>query len=222
MKKTILYSLAIIFFSCKTTAQPSQAEAQAENKTYMQLMETNIKSLDTVSVPQSFLAIANNFERIAKAEKNKWEPYYYAAYCYGVMASKADKNSIDNLADIADKYLDAAKQLNVNSEISVIAAMIVANRISVDPMGRYMERGKDVIALLEKAKQQDPKNPRPYYMQARFLVKVPEGLGGGKHVAKSLLETAVEKFKNFSATISLSPNWGYDKTITMLEELKKQ
>jgi hypothetical protein len=222
MKKAILYSLAIILVSCKTTAQPSQGEAQAENKTYVQLMETNIKSLDTVTGPQSFMAIANSFERIAKAEKNKWEPYYYAAYCYGVMASKADKNSIDKLADMADKYLDAARQLNDNAEISVVAAMIIANRILVDPMSRYMERGKEVIALLEKAKHQDPKNPRPYYLQARFLVKVPEGLGGGNHVATALLETAIEKFKIFSAPNSLAPNWGYDKTLAMLEELRKQ
>jgi hypothetical protein len=222
MKKTILYSLVAFLIGCKTTAQPSQTGAQAENKNYILSMEMNIKSLDTVSAPQSFMAIANNFERIAKAEKNKWEPYYYAAYCYGVMASKADKNSIDKLADIADKYLDAAKQLNDNAEISVVAAMIIANRIMVDPVSRYMERGKEVMALLEKAKQQDTNNPRPYFMQARFLVKVPEGLGGGKHVAISLLETAVEMFKKYSVANSLAPNWGYDKTTAMLEELKQQ
>jgi hypothetical protein len=221
MKKAILYSLAIISVSCKTTAQPPKSESQAGNNVYVQLMETNIKSLDTVTSPPSFLVIANNFERIARAEKNKWEPYYYAAYCYGIMASKAEKSSIDKLADIADTHLDAAIQLNDNSEISVVRAMIIANRILVDPMSRYMERGNKVIELLEKAKQQDPQNPRPYYMQARFLVKVPEGLGGGKDVAKSLLDMALEKFKTFHAVNSLAPGWGYDKTITMLEELKK-
>jgi hypothetical protein len=27
------------------------------------------------------LNLANNFERIATAEKNQWLPYYYAAFC---------------------------------------------------------------------------------------------------------------------------------------------
>lgn len=217
MKKTILYFLVISLLSCKITAQP----APVENKGYVQLMETYIKALDTAAHQPTMIALANNFERISKAEKSKWEPYYYAAYCYGAMASKADKSVIDQLADIADKYLDAAKELNNNSEITVVEAMILANRILVDPMSRYMEKGKDVIALLEKAKQQDPDNPRPYYMLARFLVKVPEGLGGGKRVAITNLETALEKYKQFSAVNSLAPGWGYDKTVTMLDELKK-
>lgn len=222
MKKTMLYLFLIVMANFKAISQPSASASAAENESYMQVMKMNIKSIDTVTGKQSLLAIANNFERIAKAEKNKWEPYYYTAFCYAVMAGMADKNSIDMLADIADKHLNTAKQLNDNSETTVLTAMIIANRILADPMNRFMERGREVIELLDKAKLQDSKNPRPYYLQARFLVKVPQGMGGGKNIAVANLETAIEKFKNFTAADSLAPDWGYTKAAAMLETLKKE
>lgn len=222
MKRITLALLVFNLISCKISAQASAGDESTYNSSYMQAMESAVKGIDTVTSQQSLLSHANQFERIARAEKNKWEPYYYAAYCYAIMAGKADKASIDILVDKADNLLASATELNDNSETSVLAAMIVANRIQVDPLSRFPEKSAELMALLEKAKQQNPGNPRSYYLLARVMIKVPEGFGGGKIVAKHNLQTAVEKYKIFVPASSIAPNWGSGNAATMLQSLNKE
>jgi|SRR5687767_1073242 len=222
MKKIILFSIIFLLAKHVVIAQGTKtAEATNSNK-YLQAMEKNIKSLDTVSSAGSFHSLANNFERIATAEINKWEPFYYAAYCYAVMALMSDKASIDMLADKADNYLKQAIALSDNSETSVLAAMIHACRIMVDPISRFQINGMESAALLEKAKAQNPANPRPYFLQAKTQLKIPEGMGGGKKIAKSTLESAIEKFKIFIPANSIAPNWGYQQAQASLEQINKE
>jgi hypothetical protein len=196
------------------------AKFSAVAQDYKQAMETNIKKLDTASAA-SIPAIANTFERIANAEKNKWEPFYYASYCYAIMAYRADKASVDMIADKADGFLAQAVALNDNSETSTLGAMIVACRIMVDPVSRFQQKSQEADALLEKAKAQDASNPRPYYLQARMQVRTPEAFGGGKKVAAETLKTALDKFKSFTPANPISPNWGYKQATSMMEELSK-
>ncbi len=50
--------------------------------------------------------MANNFTRIADAEKTQWLPYYYAAYCYTMDALREqDVSKKDAIADKADTAL---------------------------------------------------------------------------------------------------------------------
>jgi hypothetical protein len=222
MNRIFLFVMLVFLYSCKSAAQTSQSSRTQVRNTYEVAMGEAIKSLDTISGPQSYLAVAGKFERIATAEKNKWEAYYFAAYCYAVMSGKAEKNQADMLADKADELLEQAKRINDNSETTVLEAMIVANRIQVDPMSRFPSKAQALVTLLEKAKQQDPANPRSYYLHARIMIKVPEGMGGGKTVAGQNLEMAVEKYKSFAPAGSIAPNWGYKGAVAMLEGLKKE
>lgn len=222
MKKIILFSIIFLPAIHNIIAQGTKAtEVQNSNK-YIQAMEKNIKILDTVSSAATILSLANNFERIANAEKNKWEPFYYTAYCYAVMALMSDKASIDILADKADIYLKQAIALNDNSETSVLGAMIHACRIMVDPISRFQINGTESATLLEKAKAQNPANPRPYFLQAKTQLKIPEGMGGGKKIAKSTFEKAIEKFKAFIPANSIAPDWGYQQALAGLELINKE
>src|SRR5687768_5884600 len=138
-------------------------------------MLENISKLDTAN-SENLVTLANNFERIANAEKNRWEPYYYAAYCYAARAfSVSGKNDIDHYADKAEKYFEKAVELEKdNAELSVLHAIILSCRIMADPMGRFQTMGREVRQLLEKAKVEDPSNPRIYLQEARFLARTPE------------------------------------------------
>lgn len=222
MKKIILFSIIFLLAIHNIIAQGTKAAETTNSNKYLEAMEKNIKSLDTVSSVGSFHRLANNFERIAITEKNKWEPLYYAAYCYAVMALMSDKASIDMLADKADSYLKQAIALSDNSETSVLAAMIHACRIMVDPISRFQINGLESAALLEKAKIQNPANPRPYFLQAKTQLKIPESMGGGKKIAKSTLESAIEKFKAFIPANSIAPNWGYQHARASLEQINKE
>src|SRR4249919_2984112 len=100
---------------------------RAQNEKYISAMKSNIMQLDSANDGVKLSELANNFERIADAEKSQWLPYYYAAYCK-VMNSymETDKSKDDALADKADQLIKKAEQLNggENSETCVIKSMI--------------------------------------------------------------------------------------------------
>ena len=173
-------------------------------------MEANLKLLDTASAPATFIMLANNFDRIGKAEKKQWQPFYYAAFCYAIMAANVpDKSKIDYLAEKAVSYLASADALEKNnSEISSLHGMILYTRLLVDPISRWQTMGKEASDLLIKAKQQDPANPRPYLVEARAKLHTPEGMGGGPKAAKLTIDECLAKFKTFMPVNSLAPGWG--------------
>jgi hypothetical protein len=219
MKKNILIAALICMVSYKSFAQTTTG-VSIDNK-YEAAMKTNLQVLDTAASPNSFVMLANNFERIATSEKTKWEPFYYAAYCYAVMAvSTADKTKIDMLADKAELYLEQANKIQPNnSEISTVFAMIKSAKILVDPMNRWMTLGQEVVGHINEAKNQDSNNPRPYLVDARIKYRTPERLGGGKEVAKALLAEGISKFKSFKPVNSTAPNWGLQSAESFLATL---
>ena len=92
-------------------AQTSNSSIKTANA-FESAMLTNIRQLDTASSAASLITLANNFERIGKAEKIKWEPFYYASYCYTAMAFMSpDKTKIDVLADNAESLLQKAEAI---------------------------------------------------------------------------------------------------------------
>ena len=213
MKKSILF-LAVMIVSIFSFAQSEK---------YMTAMKNNITAIDTsFKNPQNLLSLANNFERIASAEKTQWLPYYYAALCqvnYTYM--EQDKSKVDAIADKATLLINKADSLQPdNSEISCIKSMIASSHMMVNPMQRYMEYGQVSASELDNAMKQDPSNPRPYYLKGQGLKYTPEQFGGGCKTATPLLQTAMEKFTAFKPASDLVPNWGMKRTEMLLNECK--
>ena len=195
----------------------------AQSEKYMAAMKNNIAAIDTsFKNPQNLLSLANNFERIATAEKNQWLPYYYAALCqvnYTYM--EQDKSKVDAIADKATSLINKADSLQPeNSEISCIKSMIASSHMMVNPMQRFMEYGQLSATELDNAMKQDPSNPRPYYLKGQGLKYTPEQFGGGCKTAAPLLQTAMNKFTAFKPASDLVPNWGMKRTEMLLNECK--
>ncbi len=195
----------------------------AQSEKYMTAMKNNINAIDTsFKNPQNLLSLANNFERIASAEKTKWLPYYYAALCqvnYTYM--EQDKSKIDAIADKATSLINKADSLQPgNSEISCVKSMIASSHMMVNPMQRFMEYGQASADELENAMKQDPSNPRPYYLKGQGLKYTPEQYGGGCKTAAPLLQTAMDKFAAFKPASELVPDWGMKRTEMLLSECK--
>lgn len=222
MKKLLLFSLSItmIVVANAQTAVPKGTYSTA----FESAMQSNIRQLDTASTAATLVNLANNFERIGNAEKVRWQPFYFAAYCYTAMAFLSpDKSKIDFLADKAEAVLQQAENLEKNnSEISCLFAMINSCRIMVDPISRFQVKGKEVHAQLAKAKQENPDNPRIYLLQARMLLRTPEGLGGGKTPARESAEVAVQKFQQFKPENSIAPTWGEQQAKSLLDKINAQ
>lgn len=183
----------------------------AQSDKYISAMKKNIALIDSIPVKNNATELANNFVRIGDAEKDKWLPYYYAAYTTAfnaLMIKDVDKK--DGMADQASEYLRKASDIlqKDNSEIEVIKSMIATVHLTVDPQSRYMTYGPESAEALKKAESLDSTNPRPVLLQAQSLFYTPEAFGGGKDAAKPLFDKASKLFQDFKPSSDIAPNWG--------------
>lgn len=183
----------------------------AQSEKFVGAMKKNLAAMDTAfQNPASLLAVANNFERIATAEKTQWLPYYYASLLqanYGFMMQ--DKTKVDAIADKATELINKADSLAPdNSEISCVKSMIASCHMMVNPMQRWQQYGAESSEHMQAAMVQDPANPRPYLLKGQGLRYTPEQFGGGCATAKAELQTALDKYAAFKPAGELYPNWG--------------
>ena len=201
MKKAFFF-ISIITFSNLLFAQSEK---------YVSVMQKNISMIDSAMAKGNASELANNFERIGDAEKTQWLPYYYASYCTILSSyTEKDKTKIDGLADKAEQLIIKSEQLNGkdNSETDVIKSMIATTHMMVDPMTRYMQYGQASNEYIGKAKQLDPTNPRPIYLEGVSKFYTPEAFGGGKAPAEEILKKALAMFATFKPEGNLYPTWG--------------
>jgi len=168
-------------------------------------------------------ALANRFERIATAEPKEWLPRYYATYAYSTLAFFGKNiTEKDQMVDKAEALLKEAFAIaGENSELMLLDAQVHQARMLADPQSRYQSEGPLFEASLKKAEALGPDNPRVYLMKGSNLYYTPEQFGGGKKVAKPILEKAVEKFATFRAAGLLFPNWGQGQAGYMLAQASK-
>jgi hypothetical protein len=218
--KNYLLSLTLVLVSSSMLFSQSAVNDIRPIGLYEKSMLANIQKMDTASA-ETFMVLANNFERIANAEKTKWEPFYYAAYCYTALSFLTqDKSAIDAIADKADLFIESAEKLEkANADLSVLKAMVVSCRIMVDPMSRFQTKGREVADLLSKAKSENADNPRIYLHEAKMQLRTPEAFGGGAKVAKLSLEKSIRLFEKFIPANAIQPSWGYEQAKMMLSKM---
>jgi hypothetical protein len=196
---------------------------QADDSKYEKAMKKNLSRIDSALDVTSMLTVANGFERIAFAEKDKWLPYYYASFMY-VLAGFSDTtvSKTDGYLDKADTFINIADSLEENeSEIYTLKGMIAQARLQVDPMNRWMKYGAESTNNFNKAMKLDTLNPRPEYLKGVGLFYTPEQFGGGPKTAKPLLEKSLEKFNQFVPENDLMPNWGREMVEKLLQQINE-
>jgi hypothetical protein len=203
--KQIIIILAMLF--------AGQLVAQTRYEAGMQ------KGLEQFAAAKTFEDMATTsafFERIADAEKDKWLPYYYAAYTnhlIGWMNPKADK---DKVAEKSKDLLSKAEALERNAETYCMRQMIAIQQMTVDPMARWQTYGTEATNALAEAKKMDANNPRIYLLDGQTLMNTPEAFGGGKAVAKKLFEKAIDLYGSFKPVSPMHPTWGKDEAVKLL------
>ena len=212
MRKQILI-LSILVFTLSAFTQQSK---------YQEAMLSAIASLEQAAGPDDYLACASRFERIARAEKSLWLPYYYASYALVVMSfDEADGDRKDILLDRAQELLDAALELAPDeSELHVLQAFLYPSRILVDPMNRGMQYMELIYSSLARAKALNPANPRIYFLEGVNKANLPPSMGGGPEVARPILQEALAKFEAFQNDDPLWPGWGEEAARTELDKLQ--
>ncbi len=199
MKQSILLFLLI-----------GSATLYAQSPKFHDAMSQAITELEKDTTVEQLMAVSNRFERIALAEKDQWLPYYYAAYARSIAGFiTTDKSKVDEVLDGAQKFADIADSLSPgNSEVVLLKGMVLAGRISVDPMSRGQQFGMQSGMLMNQAMQLNPENPRAYLMIGQGLFYTPEQFGGGKDKGCAMLEQSRMKFETFEPESDIHPNWG--------------
>jgi hypothetical protein len=206
--KKIIFSLLVL----------AGINAHAQSDRYMQAMKSTMVLMDSAHSVADMQDVSAKFERIADAEKTQWLPYYYAALCQtniGWMDKNIDK---DELAEKTKALISKGEAIEANSEFSVLRSMVATQQMLVNPASRFMTYGKDINGNIEKAIQQDPKNPRAYYMMGANVMGTPAAFGGGKDKAKPILQKSVDLYKNTKPASPLLPSWGQKQAEAMLAQ----
>ncbi len=202
MRKYVL-SFALGLMSLGSYAQSNYEKAMTEK----------INKLEATRSPEELQALANDFQRIADKEKDKWQPSYYTALAYiqkgRSQMQNGNNEALETAADQAQKFVDAAESLEKNnSEIHLLQKMIYSLKMMVNPMERFRTFGTKAEEELKKAEQLDPSNPRVALIKAEDTYYTPEQFGGSKTKGMELFKTSLEKFNTFKPKTALDPNWG--------------
>lgn len=216
MKKLLITTILIAVSACMGWAQ---------NEKYTQAMTDGIKALNSIDRakpdPKTLQDISNRFERIAAAEPKEWLPKYYAAYANVLLGfAGSTLNEKDQYLDKANALLKDAEGIagKPNDELEVLKAYQSQIHLAADPMNRWQADGEKFTGFLQSAKSINAENPRIYYLEGSSLFFTPEEYGGGKKVAKPLLEKAQQKFASFKSETAIHPDWGKVETEWMLSQ----
>ena len=168
---------------------------------------------------------SNLFERIAKAEKENWIPFYYAAYLEIITSfNEKDEAKLKAKLEKASGHLDTGLLYSKdNAEILIIQALLNTSYIKFDGQKYGMSMtGKNEV-LFKKAMKLAPNNPRVILQKAEW------DMGTARFFGKSLdpyckdIEKAIELFKKEKKSdVQYSPSWGKERAEKALRQCKKQ
>jgi tetratricopeptide (TPR) repeat protein len=185
------------------------ASANATDK-YVEVMQRNITIVYSSRSVTELTGAVNTFERIGETEKTKWEPYYYAAFGYLMMATREqDLVKKDNLLDQALKSLEKAKAINPKeSEVVTLEGFVHMIRVSVDPASRGQLYSGLAMNAFGKALAMNPDNPRALALMAQMQYGTAQFFGSSTTEACSTLRKALDKFDSSGSASDLAPQWG--------------
>ena len=162
------------------------------------------------------------FERISKAEKDKWLPSYYAATIeilssFGVKEEATLKAKLNK----AQGFLDTAKSLSAdNPEILITQALLNTAYMAFDGQKYGMTMSMKNNGLYAKAFKLAPNNPRV------VMSKAEADMGAARFFGKSIapfckdIERAVELAKKENITEKFYPKFGFDRAEQVLKQCK--
>ncbi|MBL7832393.1 MAG: hypothetical protein JNK18_00490 [Cyclobacteriaceae bacterium] len=177
---------------------------------YTENMLKNIQAGYQAQTVAEHQVAANAFERIAAAEKTKWEPYYYAGYNYVMMANvETDASKKDAYLDLAARNIDQAKAIKANdSEIIALEGFVHMIRVTVDPQTRGQEYSGKAFRSFSTAVSLNGENPRALMLMGQMQYGTAQFFGTPTTDACGTIQKSVEKFESFKADSPIAPQWG--------------
>src|SRR5260221_1797407 len=186
----------------------------ASDGKYMEAMSKNIEAVYKAQTTEELQNAVNAFDRIANAEKTKWEPLYYSAFGYVMMANRENENAKkDSYLDLAASSIEKAKAIKENeSEIIAMEGFIYMMRVTIDPASRGQKYSTLAMQSFEKALESNPENPRALMLLAQLQFGTAKFFGAPVTQACSTVTKALEKFETYRSENPIAPQWGKQMT----------
>lgn len=196
--------------------------ALAQNEKYIEQMSKHIQAIYVAETPEQYQDAINTFERIAAAEKIKWEPYYYSAFGWLMMANKEkEATTKDAYIDKAMSAIENGKNINGNeSELIALEGFANMIRVSVDPATRGPQYSGLAFKLYSKALAINPENPRALAFVAQLQMRMAKFMGSPTTEACEGARKSLEKYSTYKSENPLAPVWGKGMTERLLENCK--
>jgi tetratricopeptide (TPR) repeat protein len=201
---TVLPILLVVFFFAHANS------VFATDGKYEQAMKKNIDAVYKAQTLEELQASVNSFQRIAEAEKSKWEPNYYAAFGNIMMATREkDGAKKDTYLDLAMESIKKAKELAPDeSEIVALEGFVHMIRVTVDPATRGQQFAGLAMQTFGKAISLNPENPRALSLLAQMQYGTAQFFGSSTAEACATLDKSLEKFASAKSENPLAPMWG--------------
>lgn len=163
---------------------------------------------------------ANLFERIAKAEKENWLPYYYASRVKVVQSfSIPGEVQKEQLLKEAQELLDSARSLNgEEAELLVLQAMLHTARLTIDPATYGMKLSPVITQLYAEAAQKDPNNPRVILSKAEWDMGSAQFFGKDPTASCPDLQKSLELFAAEEKDHLKAVVWGEDRAHMLIQK----
>jgi len=184
--------------------------ALAGTHSFTKAMKENLNVLRNAEAKVNYLELGSQFEHVAAQNQNRFEPLYYAAYCY-ILGSWNIENTTEktNILDKAKSNIKKAQALSPdNDELLVLEAFYFQAMIMVNPQQYGQAYSGKAAQLLKDAQKLNPNNPRAAFLTAQNVYYTPAEYGGGKNTALPLFARAEELYKKQSVSDYLAPVWG--------------
>jgi len=184
--------------------------AFAGTRSFNKAMKENLDLLRTPHEQMNYPELGDKFQSVAKQNENRYEPLYYAAYCY-ILGSWSIENPTEktDLLNKAKTEIEKALVLSPkNDELLVLEAFYYQAMIMVNPRLYGQSYSGKAASLLSEAQKINPENPRAAFLMAQNVYYTPSEYGGGKEKALPLFAKASLLFENQDSSDFLDPVWG--------------
>lgn len=211
MKKNLCIILGIVMASIALANDP-----------FKKAMRTNIPEVFSADNPEGLQETINRLNRIGEAEKDRWEPYYYAAFGYLRMSDMQDTDeNKDQYLDLAMKTVEKAETILPNdSELETMRGYILMMQLMVDPANRGMVYSGLAFASFQKAVHLNPTNPRAHYLLGRMQHGTAQFMGGGNEEACKSLAHAISLYQEAEQPENpFAPSWGKESAKRSVEQI---
>ena len=165
---------------------------------------------------------SNLFERIAKAEKENWLPYYYVALVNttGTFLQK-DRSKVPAQLEKAQEFINLAGTFTENNvEIMVVQALIHTAEMLQDG-SKAPTLAPKIEGIYQKALEIAPKNPRVVANFADWKI------GSARYFKQDVtpycgaLKKALLLFENDKPLEPFGPTWGKERTLQLIKECEQ-